>query len=453
MFKVNELLRATGGSLVRGKLDTALKGVSTDSRSLCGDEVFIAIKGEHFDGHLFIAEAVKKGARCIIKEKGRASVAPAQAAVIEVKDTVKALGDIAHWHRRKFAIPLIAVTGSNGKTTTKEMLAWVLSKRINVLKNAGTFNNHIGVPQALLRIRGEHKIAVLELGTNHPGEIAYLAKMCEPTVGIITNIAASHLEFLGNLSGVFEEKRDLIASLRRPAISVLNGDDYFLRRLLRSDNKTLRLSFGIERRCDITARKVRSGARGTSFVVNNKHLFSVRGIGVHNVYNALAAVAVARLFSFSYEEISRRLRSFDFPKSRFTLTRCMNATLIDDSYNANPLSFERALEAFDSIRSNGRKIMVMGDMFELGRHEDKFHRQVGRRVAQVCDMLVAVGVRSRSAARQALLCGLGRGNVFTCATAQEAREILLEKIAPTEHDVVLVKGSRAMKMEEVFNGK
>src|SRR3989338_7314407 len=223
MFRVNELIDATKGRLINQARNTIIRGISIDSRTMHSQDAFIAIKGSNFDGHDFIDEAINKGASCIIKESGsEAKGRGRRVTFIEVQDTTKALGDIARFQRRKFNIPVIAVTGSNGKTTTKEMIAHILSRKFKVLKNEGTKNNQIGLPITLLKLNSSYDIAVLEVGTNHPGEIEYLARICQPNIGIITNIGPSHLEYLRDLGGVHREKYKIIENLEKPYIGILN---------------------------------------------------------------------------------------------------------------------------------------------------------------------------------------------------------------------------------------
>jgi UDP-N-acetylmuramoyl-tripeptide--D-alanyl-D-alanine ligase len=259
MFKIDELLVATKGRLVKGRQDTLLiGGVSTDSRTIKESQAFIAIKGDNFDGHDFIDEALEKGTSCIIAEGGSKKAQTKDVNFIEVKDTLKALGDIARFHRRKFNIPVIAVTGSNGKTTTKEMIARVLAKKLNVLKNEGTKNNQIGVPLTLLNLNASHDIAVLEIGTNHFGEVEYLTRICRPNIGVITNIGLAHLEFFKDLEGVFKEKYSLIEKLEEPYLAILNADDKLLKKQVQKiSKKPFIVGVGIRNRSDFFASGVK----------------------------------------------------------------------------------------------------------------------------------------------------------------------------------------------------
>lgn len=451
MFTLEELLEATGGKLIRGKKDIPIKGLSIDSRTIKSQEAFIAIKGDNFDGHDFIPEAIKKGASCIIKSSASKLPPLGQHILIEVKDTLLALGDIARFKRKKFDLPVIVVTGSNGKTTTKEMIAEVLAARYRVLKNPGTKNNQIGLPMALLNLDAGYDMAVLEVGTNHFGEVDYLSRICLPNIGIITNIGLSHLEYLDDLKGVFREKRALLNNLKRPAIAILNADDKLLSKEACSKKKELiALTFGIRQRSDFLASDIKFKAERTEFLLKKKHRFTLKTSGAHNVYNALIAIAVGRIFGLSYAKIASRLSAFTFPEGRFNLKTAKGIRFIDDTYNSNPSSLEQALMAFGSLKIKGRKIFVMGDMFELGRGGGAFHRRAAKTVAKICDIFVATGKLSQITAEALVSRGFAAENIFTCATAREARDILFKRISPCKNDIILVKGSRLMKMEGVL---
>jgi len=452
MFKVDEILKATQGRLISGKRDTAARGISIDSRTIKPQEVFLAIKGSNFDGHRFISQAINKGARAIIVQSQRHKLKLSfQIAVIEVKDTVKALGDIAGFHRRKFNIPVIAVTGSNGKTTTKEMISWLLSEKFKVLKNSGTKNNQIGVPLTLLGLNHSYDMAVCEIGTNHFGEVDYLANICLPNIGIITNIGPSHLEYFRNLEGVFKEKYALIAGLKNPGIAILNADDIFLKRNInrRSPSQFI-VGFSIKNRSDFLAKHIKNFSGGIKFLVNQKYRFTLNTLGVYNIYNALAAIATSRIFGIRYDALISRLVSFDFPQSRLQLLELNNSRFINDTYNSNPMSLKQALATLARCIVRGRKIFVMGDMFELGSQAFLYHRRIGQEVARVCDVLITVGEFSKSAAEAARKKGFDTRNMFVCENNLQAREVLFKKVGPGPDDIVLIKGSRAMMMEEII---
>ncbi|MFA4842638.1 MAG: UDP-N-acetylmuramoyl-tripeptide--D-alanyl-D-alanine ligase [Candidatus Omnitrophota bacterium] len=452
MFRVGELLKATQGRLLsRGNKDVTVKGISLDSRTIRPGQAFLAIKGDNFDGHDFIKQVITKGAKCIILAAGSRQQAAGNIPLIEVKDTTKALADIARHHRSKFDIPVIAVTGSNGKTTTKEMIAWVLAKRFKVLKNEGTKNNHIGLPQTLLNLDSTYGVGVVELGTNHFGEIENLTRIANPNIGIITNIGASHLEFLRDSHGVFREKYSLIENLANPRLAILNADDGFLRKeVLNKKKSPLILGFGIKTQADFRAVFLRRRLNKIEFYLGGRYKFCLNTVGFFNIYNALACIAVARVLGMSYTQIGCTLGNFQFPQGRLKIYTFNSAIFIDDTYNSNPLSLSVALDTLQTLKAKGRRVMVMGDMKELGRDEEEFHLEAGKRIARACDTFIAVGRLSGLALEAAAKNGLARDSLYRCRNAAQARDILFKRISPGKNDVVLIKGSRAMKMEEVL---
>ncbi|MEW6101420.1 MAG: UDP-N-acetylmuramoyl-tripeptide--D-alanyl-D-alanine ligase [Candidatus Omnitrophota bacterium] len=461
MFKISELLKATSGKLISANCNAEIRGISIDSRTIKPKEAFLAIKGNNFDGHNFIDEALKRGASLLITKpqgrkatclSGRRAKPQAKIPVITVDDTVKALGDIARFYRQRLDTPVIAVTGSNGKTTTKEMIAWVLQAKFGVLKNEGTKNNNIGLPMALLNPNKDHDIAVLEIGTNHPGEVANLASICQPNIGVITNIGPAHLEYFKSLKNVFAEKYSLIGHLKGPRIAVLNADDPFLKKkICQKTKRAVIFGFGVKEKSDFSATQAKFLSRQLRFRVNKAGGFRLKSPGRFYIYNCLIAVAIGRIFGMGYDEIAKRLASFKFPSGRLNFFAAGRINFIDDTYNSNPLSLGKALETLRCLKSAGNKIFVMGDMMELGEGKEDFHRQAAKEIASSCDKFIAVGSLSRLAAEESLRLGFDAANIFTCETIKEAKDILFNKLCPGRADIVLVKGSRAMKMEEVFN--
>jgi len=451
-FTLNELAQVTGGKIIAGPRDTRVKGISIDSRAVKKEEAFLALKGDNFDGHDFIALARAKGVSCIIKEQGKGRFSPGKCACLEVRDSVQALGEIANFHRRRFDIPVLAITGSNGKTTTKEMIAWILLQKFKVLKTEGTKNNHIGLPLTLLGLRPEHNAAVVELGTNHFGEIKNLADICLPDIGLITNIGPAHLEYFGNVEGVLREKYSLAQNLSPPRITILNADDRLLRKKISIRKKNgITLSFGVRKNSDFCAAGIKRLKEGIEFRVNGRRKMFLRTIGLHNIYNGLAAVCCARVLGISYAEIAGRLSDFEFPSGRLKLRKFNSAQFIDDTYNSGPASLKQALYSLEDFSARGAKIVIMGDMLELGRDKEEFHYQAGKYIGRVCDKFIAVGPLAKVAAQAAMQTGFSGDNIYSCASSDEAREILFAKIIPGKDDVVLVKGSRAMKMEKIFD--
>lgn len=451
MFTLKEIIKATGGLLIQGSQPDKQINISTDSRGIKPQEAFLALRGDNYDGHNFISAALKSGAVCVIVEEISGLKIPKAIAVVQVKNTSLALGGLARFKRESFNKPVIAVTGSNGKTTVKDMIAWVLSASGRVLKNEGTKNNQVGLPQTLIQLNEENDFAVVEIGTNHFGEVDYLSGLARPNIGVLTNIGPSHLEFLNNLKGVFKEKTSLLNNLAEPAIALINGDDQYLRCLVnRPKRRPYVFSYGIKDKNDFMASGIRLEDGKVRFKLNRKFDFTLSTLGAYNVYNALAAIAAGRILGLGHSEIACRLADFDFPGGRLKLIKVKGLKFIDDTYNSNPLSLSRALIALDAVKCKGKKILIMGDMLELGKQKELLHRQVAGSITNICDVLVSVGNLASLTAQAAKARGFKSKNIFRCASAAQARDLLFNKISPEAQDIILVKGSRSMKMEEVF---
>lgn len=446
-MKVSEILKATKGKLISGDASKDIKAasISADSRTIKKGEFFLPLRGNNFNGEKFVAEALKRGAIGTFIEGQVAGGKGQGKIIIKVKDTAKALQQIAHYHRMKFNIPVIGVTGSNGKTTTKDMISQVLSAKYNVLKNEGTRNNHIGVPQTLLRLNKKHDICVLEMGSNHRGEIRLLAGIARPRIVVMTNIGPSHLEFFKDLKGVFKAKEEILAFLDKSGLAIVNGDDEYLSGL--KDKPYRIIKFGFDDRSDLKASLVSAGFGGIEFLLNDKERFKLNLLGTHNVYNALVAIALARHFGISFKSIKKNLAKYRPTYMRLNIKNIDGIVVIDDAYNSNPSSMKSALYAMRNIPARSKWI-VSADMLELGKKEDDFHRMIGESVARLgFSGLLTFGRLSRCTYDRALECGMNKESVWHCSTRDEVADILLK--AAKKGDAVLVKGSRAMKMEEV----
>lgn len=448
MFTVKDILKPIKGRLLSGKENDVLTGVSTDTRRLKSGELFVAIKGERFDGHNFVLDAVSKRAGGVLVQDGcitNSNFKTPNITFICVRDSIKALGDIAHFHRSRFNIPIIAITGSNGKTTAKEMIAAILNKKFNTLKNFGTENNQIGVPLTLMRLGLNHKVAVLEMGTNRLGEIGRLSEIARPTRAVITNIGPSHLEYLKDTDTVLKAKCEVMEYLDKDARLVLNADDNLLK-TLKTDLKVVR--FGLNKGCDFYPDKLNVEPDGINFRLNGKHEINLNVVGRHNVYNALAAIAASWDFKVPIDEIRDALKEFRVPNMRMEVKRIGDIKIINDSYNSNPLSMKQAIEALRDITTKGRKILVAGDMLELGNLSGRFHHLVGRQAAESgIDLIVAVGKLAEHVAKGAQEGGMNRKRIKMCNLTKEACCAVPDLVK--EGDTILVKGSRAMKMEQI----
>lgn len=448
MFSVKDIVFATDGLLKQEGAHHRFSGVSIDTRTMKEGDIFIAIVGRNFDGHDFIIEAIGRGAQAIVyADVHKVKTFSKDIAYIKCEDTTEALGGIARFHRRKFDIPVIAVTGSSGKTTTKEMIAWVLAARYTVLKNKGTQNNLIGVPLTLLAIHSKHDLCVIEMGTNRAGEIKRLTQIAEPNVGVITNIGPAHLEFLKSVKGVYKEKIDLIKHLKLPAVAFLNKADVILTKLSRIKSQPL-FFFGINRECDMRATDIVYKARSTSFVLNGHHAFEVKHCALHNVSNALAAIGCGLLFGLDLLEIKAKIETFDSPDMRLKEIQLKKCVVFDDSYNSNPQSLKHAIDVLCRQATQSRRILVMGDMLELGEKSEEFHVYFGRYVSKKSvDILITMGTHSKSTAESAKKSGMHEHCVFHFSDCVAVLEFLLQQIK--EGDVVLIKGSRFMQMEKI----
>ena len=450
-LQVKEILRVTGGKLISGDAGKSISGISTDTRKIKDTDLFVALKGPNFDGHNFMAEALAKGAAGAIIQSpipSPQSTSKNKAIFIKVKDTLKAYGDIAHHYRMKFAIPFIGITGSNGKTTAKEMAYKVLSSKFNVLKNEGTENNLIGLPQTLLRLNAAHSMGILELGTNHFGETKRLAHILKPATGIVTNIGPAHLEFFKSEAGVFKEKMQLLSCLDEAGLALINADDKFLSGIKRLKCKTVR--FGIYGDCDFKAAKICQENGALKFTVNDKYDFKINLLGEHNVYNALIAISAGFLNGVSFNDIYKSLSEFHPVDGRLCLKVAGPVNIIDDTYNSNPQSLNAALNFLSKYKTSGRKILVCGDMLELGKAAVKFHAETAKAAAGAgLDYLVSVGNFSQIVKETAILEGMDKNTVFSCMNNTEVLKILKDILK--DGDVLLLKGSRLMKLNEVVN--
>ncbi len=450
MFKVKDILTATGGELSSGASSKRLSGLCIDSRNIGRGMIFVAIVGKKFDGHDFIQSAIDSGSNCIVyHDSSKIKNFYSGVSYVKVSDTTVALGDIARFHRRRFDIPIIAVTGSSGKTTTKEMIACVLSAKYSVHKNKGTQNNLIGVPLTLLEIHSKHDICVLEMGTNRVGEIKQLTKIAEPNLGVITNIGPAHLEHLGDLKGVYKEKIELVKELIEPGIALLNKGDIYLGKLSRIRSKPV-FFFGINQDCDFKATDITYSHKSIAFLFNGVHQIEIKHSALHNVTNSLSAIAVGLLFGLDMSSIKQKIESFDSPDMRLKEIRLKKCVVFDDTYNSNPQSLKHAIDVLCRQTSGKRRILVMGDMLELGKKSEEFHSYFGHYVSKKpVDILITFGNFSKAAAESAKKGGLGSSNVFHFQKFEDLMEFLHPLIK--EGDVLLVKGSRSMQMEKIVS--
>jgi len=439
-------------SIVEGHISPAgsqvsITGISTDSRTIQTGELFVPLRGANFDGHDFLIRAYRRGAAACLSEE---TIAGFPIPVIQVENTLTALGDLAAAIRQSLTVPVVAVTGSAGKTTTKEMLASILAQTGPGLKTEGNFNNLIGLPLTLFRWRPEHAWVVLEMGMSLRGEIARLAEIAAPQVGIITNIGPAHLEGLGSIDGVARAKGELFAALPSGGVAVINADDERVARLPVA-NGVRRLLFGLQNPAEVTASDVKSTVDTLSLrleLPDGAWPVTIKVGGRQNVMNALAAAAAAVALEVPSEQIVRGLEQFIPYRGRMEVFKlAAGIVLIDDTYNANPLSMHASLQYLAEAAGEGRRIAVLGDMLELGEDAAEWHRKVGAAAATYADMLVVIGSLAEETAAGAQAAGMPLERIEVLSSKKAVVDRLLSCLQP--HDRILVKGSRGMQMEKI----
>ena len=453
----DEVLAATDAEVHSGKLrgNDTIPHITTDTRKIAAGDLFIALRGENFDGADFAADALHKGAAAVLvnaplsasvqkelkKEKGT---------VLTVPDTLKAYQEIAHAWRMKFDIPVVAITGSNGKTTTKDLTAAVLSGRGAVCRTAANYNNEVGLPLTLLGITEDDTVAVVEIGMRGLGQIAALAPVAAPNIGIVTNVCEVHMELLGSIENIAKAKAELVEAIPAGGTVLLNADDERVAamRSMAADGVRV-LTYGIGADADIRAEALRLAAGGSQFMVtwgNERHDYSIPLAGRHNVSNALAALAAGFVLGCTPQEMQAGLRTLTPSKMRYEVHEIGARRFINDAYNASPSSMCAAIETTASLY-HGRRIAVLGDMLELGAAAEEAHREIGKRVAELgFAALVTYGEQARwmHKAAEAAGCSVCYHAESHEAAAKYLREMLVDG------DTVLFKGSRGMKMEQII---
>jgi len=445
---IREILTATGGKLISGNEETIITNISTDSRKPESGVLFVALKGDNFDGNDF-AEGFLQGGEAVVVEK---DIKPVNGkSIIRVECTKKALRDIAKYYRNKFDIPVVGVTGSVGKTSTKDMLSSVLSQKFNTLKTQGNFNNEIGLPLTVFNLTKENEVAVLEMGMNNFGEISRLTNIAQPSIAVITNIGTAHIGNLGSQQNILKAKLEILEKLTPNGIVVLNGDDKILYSLKGKLPHTV-IYYGIDNlKADIVATNIILGADKSKFKakINGKiYSFEVNVIGQHHIYNALAAIIVGLQQKVEIEKIIKGVAEFSSGSMRQSIVKLEGITLIEDCYNASSASMEAALKVLSQIGGANRTIAVLGDILEQGDYSEKAHREVGTAVAEFeINKLITVGTDSKYIADEAKRRGIT--DILSFDNNALATEYLLSEVK--KDDTVLFKASRGMKLEEISN--
>ncbi len=457
--KAKDCLEIVGGQLLRGNNAKMFRGVSINSRTLQEGELFVCIQGENFDGHDFQNEAIKKGAAGIIlsdpkhfsEEMIERENDPF---VIQSKNTLRALQNLATYQRTKFPLQVVAITGTNGKSTTKEMIAAIIETKFKTLKTQGNFNNHIGLPLTLLTRGSEHEVGVLEMGMSAAGEIKRLAEIAKPDIGVITNISAGHLDQLKTVKEVQTAKGELFNSLDEKGTAIVNADDPLVLELANS-LRTKKITFGIDRAADVQAKDIQNlGSKGFAFtakIFNQSVPIKLSQIGYCNIYNALAALATGHSLGISGTHMSKGLEQYHQIPQRNEQIYFEGITIINDAYNANPQSMREALRTLSEIKTKGKRFFIIGDMLELGPLSETAHHSLGKEISlSNIDHFVTVGPLASLAADSAKK-SIGQPlQIEKFATHMQAVDYLLGKVK--KGDCLLIKGSRSARMEKVIEG-
>ena len=434
--------------LEQGDGKKLVERISTDSRTIKKGELFIALRGENFDGHKFIADVAKTGAAGAIVDVDWKGKVPAKFGVIRSGDTLLAYQNLAANYRKSLSLKVLAITGSNGKTSTKDFAASVLGRKFLVTKTQGNFNNHVGLPRTILEATSGNEVGVWEIGMNHPGEVAALAKIAAPDAAIVTNVGVAHIEFMGTREAIAQEKGALAEAVGSEGTVILNADDPFSDGIAKRTNARLVLAGinnGVLRAIDI-----QQSSDGSEFsIIEGAHRcraqLSVPGL--HMVQNALLAVAAGRAFGVSLEECAIGLATAPLTKARLQIKEINGVQFLDDSYNANPDSMKAALRTLVELDADGKRIAVIGEMRELGQETQRGHEEVGEEAAALgVDQLIGIGEMGGIISRAAKKAGLEKSD--TVGSTSEAADLLTEIAEPG--DLVLIKGSRLARTEEVI---
>lgn len=447
-FTSEEVQKATGARLLSSIGSVLFHDVCTDTRAVEKGSLFVAFKGTSFDGHDFVLKALSSGAAGAVVSELRPEYKGAAVPIFVVSDTLKAYQDLARFHRRRFSIPVIAVTGSVGKTSTRNMIAAVLSEKYKVLQTEKNYNNEIGLPKTLLQLTAAHEACVVEMGMRGLGQIAELVDIGEPTIGVVTNVGKSHIELLGSQENIAKAKAELVQGLDAKGTAILNGDDPFVAPM-KDLCQGRSILYGTDDSAHIRAEHIACDEKGVRFTCrcfDRTFDVSVPVIGRHNVYNALAAIAAGYLTGLSDAELQAGLSAYRGMAMRQELLHLGPYTFINDTYNANPASMAEAIRTLDLL-TKGRKIAVLGGMGELGDWAEREHRAIGRLVADMkLDALITMGNLAEDIARAAQDAGM-KAVYMTDSHEAAARQL---KALLRDGDTVLLKGSRSFAMEKIL---
>jgi UDP-N-acetylmuramoyl-tripeptide--D-alanyl-D-alanine ligase len=445
-LKVSEIASAIQAGVIRGNPAMTVSGVSIDSRTVKPGELFIAIKGKKQDGHQFVSEAVKNGASAVMVSNLSFLGETGQVPVILTSDTRTGLLEFARWYRQQLNSRVVAITGSNGKTTTKELLAQLIAGKYETVKAPASFNNDIGVPLTVLQMNRTTRVAIFEIEMNELGGTSKLARVCQPEFGIVTNVGDTHLEFMKDRKGVAREKTELIGALPVTGLAILNFDDPLVMEMKRSDIRTV--TFGLKSGADVFATEIKERRLGgVEFKLLAKYPVRLTFPGRHNIYNFLAAAAAAHELGLNWEEITEPALSACLPPQRLGIQKVGSVVLIDDCFNANPQSMAAALEVLESSAPRESRVAILGDMLELGSQSEELHLALGRNAARVVDRMVVVGSMAQFIVAGAQAAGMAPDRLKYYPDSNSIGDDLFDIFKPG--DTILVKGSRAMALENI----
>lgn len=452
-FTTKDIVEICNGKLLSGNENIVVEEFSKDTRTIKSTEIYVAIKGEIFNGHQFVEDSFKKGAiGCIIEEEISEEILKkyADKVVIKVENSIKALQDLAKYKREQYDIPVIAVTGSAGKTSTKDMISSVLGSKYKVLKSEGNFNNDIGLPLTLLKLK-DHTAVVIEMGMNHSGEIRRLTNIAKPTIAVITNIGTSHIGYLGSRENILKAKLEILEGLKENGIVIINNDNDLLNKF-NKENKTYNvITCGIEEKSDFYGYNINVTEKESTYEIdinNIKKEVTLFSVGKHYIYNSLIAIAIGNTLKIDINNIIENLKCFKLTGMRMNVkVTKSNILVIDDTYNASYESMKYAIEYLGSIRTRNR-IAILGNMAELGDYSEELHRKVGEEIFKNnIDILITVGENAKYISKETKELKKDDSNIYECDNYEQAINIL-DKVLIKE-DAVLIKGSRIMKLEEI----
>ena len=447
-ISIDEILHITRGELLQGTHSLAITNVTIDSRKINNNDLYVPIIGETNNGHDYIAQACSNGGRvCLTEEKKRSF--PTEMTVIYVASTLAAMKALAGFNRHRYSIPVIAITGSSGKTTTKDLVASVLSQKFNTLKTEGNFNNEYGIPQTLFNLGPDHQIAVIEMGMDHLGDISKSIQLVDPDISVITNVGLSHIERLKTQENIYLAKKEILQTLTNVGVAYINGDDDFLKKITVEKNHFQVKTFGLDGEHTVKALNYTSTQVGLEVEVEweeRNEVFTFNYPGVHNVYNCLVAIGLGFFYEMTQSEIQKGLDAFVPSGNRMDIFTVGEIKVINDSYNANPDAMRASLEVLDTLgRDNKRKIAILGDMLEMGEYGPAAHLEVGSYARDKADILIGVG----KLGQEICLGYENAGQVYQVCDALAAGACLKEIVRPG--DIVLIKASRGMRLERVID--